>query len=1099
MNYRIRLFLTCYSVLTILLSGVSSTTQAQVFRSKQYPEDSLQTKIWRVQYVAPGDKVIPQRKYPYAYLSFDGLVYWQANGTPIRAIQVNSQAMARGGLEKLKQLRDLQVVDINLDTNGMLDSLFQALAGLPVRYINFSGGYGPATDRLIIPASIQKLTQLARLTIGSNNLDYEASFESLAGVPTLRTIRLYQMGGPTEQTFKLPKQLEKLTQLTEISLNVSSNKVENTGVFGRLTNLKELTISAYGRTELADTEKRAFSQGLLGLLALEEATLPAGWLVANFSANWPRMQKLSLMGGLQRWAAPVLQEMPQLSFLSLQNVDLPTNLCQFSGLTDLSISGDSLKTLPDCLGQLTKLERLLVSGKLLRTVPLSIGRLTNLKMLEIANTTIDSLPDLFADLNQLKVLQLSRNRLRVLPNSLVKLGSLTGLTLDNNQLTRLPDDLDKLRQLRNISINNNKLRQLPERLGNLKDCQNLNASNNQLTQLPASIGQLKRLKQLSLNNNQLSSLPDALCGLDSLGDLTLNNNKLTSLPADFGKLQRLRWLYVDHNQLTKLPESAVQLAHLLDLSISENPLESLPEGIGSLTALTGISLRQTKLRMLPSSIGQLKRLTNLVISNSELITLPREIGNCAELAAINLDNNPLMGLPESVGRLKKLRNLTISGRNEGLTPLMELPDSLRFCTDLQMVQLSNLPNLAANEAFAALFRLPKLIFLSIVQTPLNQLPPDGWKETSLVDLTLANNALTTLPPALLEAPKLRSINLYGNPLPKVVAGSFGHIDQLRVAMAGAGWVTLENAPTKSTPIAEGFMQSSGRHAAMGEWADAEEDLEKAIGYAPDTVVALMYAQRAEFYFFRKQFDKSLADFEQALGHWPALKHRAYSGNEPMRDQDKLTNRSFWWLRKAMVRQAMGQTDAALADISQSIKLLPVSTTAGTGNPNNRFSASGMPPARLAGMIFTEQGKILAQKSRFAEADSAYGQAMTAYEQLPYAEPASQLTVVELGIITGQYARAKKNFDRLPDYYKREGNGLLAEYLNQALRVAEGTTSGPDAVAALKKAIAGSSGRIINWSFELFESWLNRTTLATDRRDALRELTELAKTRQFRRE
>lgn len=1099
MNSRICLFLTFYSVLTTLLSGVSPTAQAQMFRLKQSPEDSLQTKIWRVQYVAPGEQVVPQRKYQLAYLSFDDLAYWQANGTPVRALQVNSQAMARGGLEKLKQLTDLRVVEVNLDTNGMLDSLFQALAGLPVRYIHFSGSYGPSKEPLVIPASIQKLNQLVRLTIGSNNLDYDASFESLAGVLSLRTLQLYQMTNSVDQALKLPVQLGKLVQLTEISLNVPSNKVENTGVFGGLTNLKELTISAYGRTELADAEKQAFSQGLLKLSALEEATLPVGWLVANFAANWPRMQKMSLSGGLRHWAAPVLQEMPQLTLLSLQNVELPANLCSFSSLTDLSISGDSLKFLPDCLGQLSKLERLWVSGKLLRTVPLSIGRLTGLQTLNITGTTIDSLPELFANMKQLKVLNLERNKLRVLPNSLLQLQNLTGLTLNNNQLTRLPDDLDKLRQLRGISINNNKLRQLPERLGNLKECQNLNASNNQLTQLPASLGQLKRLKQVDLSNNQLTSIPDGVCQLDSVTDFILSNNKLASLPTNFGNFRRLSWFYVDHNQLTKLPESVGQLAHLLDLSLSENPLESLPESIGSLTALTGISLRQTKLRMLPASIGQLKRLTNLSISNSELITLPREIGNCTELTAINLENNPLMGLPESVGRLKKLRNLTLRGRNEGLTPLMELPDSLRFCTDLQMVQLSNLPNLAANEAVAALFRLPKLTYLQIERTPLNQLPSDGWKETSLVDLNLANNALTTLPPGLLQAPKLRTINLYGNPLPKGVAGAFSHLDQLRVAMAGAGWVTLENAPKKSTPIAEGFVQSSGRHAAMGEWAEAEEDLEKAIGYAPDSMLAIVYGQRADFYLFRKQPEKALADYDQALILWPRLAFRnstRLASDEAINLSVKNQNRLQWWMRKAVARQQLAQTDLALADITQAVSLLAIS------RPDPKTMDMAMVrriQTKLEAQLFTEQGKLLALKNRFAEADSAFSQAMRTIETIPNNDPGEQLTFIELGIITGQYARARKSLDRLPDYYKRDGFGLLAEYLNQAIRVAEGTTPGPDAVAALKKTITGSSGRIINWSFELFDAWLNRTTLPTDRRDALRELTELTKTRQWRRE
>ncbi|TAE24264.1 MAG: hypothetical protein EAZ91_20780 [Cytophagales bacterium] len=1098
------LFRSIVSILLVAVLSSSAPLLAQHY-SNFMERDTLSGQTWRPQQAFSRADSSLQKLYKYSYFRFADLAAWQAKGTPVQVLEINDNAASRGGWQALRALPKLQRIRLTISNQVYFDSLMQVIGDLPIQTLEIgeSFGDGARSSTIIIPATVARLSQLKEVMISGNDPNgLSAGLTSLAGVPSLRTLTIQSLGTPLGPIARIPATLGGLSQLTRLDLTINASQFEGALALGTLTNLERLTINHWGTTIL-ESQRVAVGTALSNLTALRELSIPVTILPDTFNANLAQLRLLNLTSQLLHGKGekqpdfPQLGPLPGLERLILSNLQVSPALCSYRTLKQLIINNNVIEELPACLGDMRLLEELSVVGSSLKQLPTSLGNLTNLTALSINYTPIDSIPDLFGGMRRLKQLSFSNNQVRYLPPSVSQLTSLTSLEVTNTQLRTLPDDLHKLADLRQLYLHENKLSRLPERIADLKALQFLTLDGNQLTQLPAGMGRLKKLKRLSMAQNRLTQLPGDLALLDSLYHLGIDQNQLTSLPANLGRLQQLRTLNLEKNRLVTLPESLGDLSQLSNLLINENPLVELPLSLGKLDKLKELTIRQTKLKMLPSTIGKLQNLAWLQVSQSDLLTLPTEIGNCSGLQFINLEGNPLIGLPASIGRLKKLLTLTIQGGENGVTKLEELPDSLRYCTELTQVRLGNLPNLAANEAFMTLLALPKLFQLDMVQTPLSQLPLSGWRESNVTMLNLSSNALTELPPALLEAPKLRTISLFENPLPKGVAGSFNHVDQLRVAMAEAGWATLDNLPRKSTHIAEGFIRSSGFHAMKQEWSEAEDDLTKAIGYAPDSVVSPMYAQRAEFYFFRKQFDKSFADIEQALANWPALKLPITMGNAPMSEQTKLTNRALWWWRKSVVRQALGQTDAALADINHTVTLLPPSMSVASSGRNLRYGSGGMPPARLEAMVYTEQGKLLALKNRFLEADSAFSRAMRAYELVPFADPGSHLTIVELGIITGQYARAKTALVRMPERQRQDGFALLAEYLKQAAQVAEGTSTGPDAVAALKTFINNTPGRIAGWSFELFDNWLNRTTLPTDRRDALRELTTLVKERQLK--
>lgn len=1086
--------------LTLLLVWFSQSTLilAQSV-SRRAMTDSLSRQVWYPNSYPPGMQPTEPRRGNYMFATIAELLDWQAGGTPIRAISLTDNLIRQGGLHKLRQLKQLQYVHLAVSEQAKLDSVVSALPESSLLVLDFSAGYGTAVkpEPLLIPVHINQFPALRQVSIAGGRYDLERSIERLGGVPTLRELSIHGIYDQSATPVKLPQSLGKLRQLTGLNLSFNSAQIEGVVVLASLPNLESLSVYSFRASE-SGSEPQAFGNALAKLTKLTELVLPVSWLPADFKPDWRRLERLHLTENSPVSVRfPVVGALPSLTHLTLQNVTLPADVCAYERLIHLTASIDSLTQLPDCWGKLKHLEVVNLSGRGLRTLPASLGEVRSLTSLSLFNTSVDSLPETLANLTELQFLAITNGKLRTLPAWITKNTNLKSLLLSNNKLSALPDDIDKLRKLQGLHLANNQLTRLPDRLANLPDLQNLHVEQNQISQLPVNFGRLRKLKQLSLSKNQLTTLPADFAQLDSLRALSFDQNKLVSLPAGIGRLKKLTALNLARNQISQIPESIGELTQLTSLYIMDNPVEAIPASIGNLTALTSIDISKTKIKMLPASIGKLRKLNRLSVSQSELMTLPPEIGNCQELNSIMLSDNPLIGLPESMGRLKKLANLSLSGGRTTINKLTELPDSLRFCTALKMVQLSSLPNLAANEAMAMLIQSPALEYLTMTDTPLNQLPATGWKTSAIHTLALGSNALTELPPALLDAPKLQSISLYGNPLPKGVASSFRHIDQLRVAMADAGWVSLEGASRKSWPIAQGFMQSSGQKASMREWEDALEALNKAVLYAPDSMVAIVYGQRAELHFFRKQYELALADFDRALANWSTLKMDSGAGTMPSARQDMSGNRVLWGMRKSMVLQAVGQIDAALAEIRKALVWLPSSTTAATNASSFRFPNQFL--QQIEAQAYTVQGNLLARKNQFVEADTAYNRAMRAYEAMTYSEPGAQLTIVELGIITGQYDRARKVFARMSTYATQGRFGTLSEYMKQALNVAEGKTTGPEATAELKKVISRSRDRIVGWSFDLFDAWLNRTTLPADRRDALRELTALAKERQWKME
>lgn len=161
--------------------------------------------------------------------------------------------------------------------------------------------------------------------------------------------------------------------------------------------------------------------------------------------------------------------------------------------------------------------------------------------------------------------------------------------------------------------------------------------------------------------------------------------------------------------------------------------------------------------------GDLAGATRLDLSGATLTELPPEIfGLCETLEVLDIGRTRISALPHDFSRLKRLTVLFASG-----APFARLPEALGECPALSQVGFRG---------------------CGIEDLPAESLPP------ALRWLTLTDNRIEALPPALGERPALQKVMLAGNrltALPESLAGA-ANLELLRIAAnrfeALPGWL-----------------------------------------------------------------------------------------------------------------------------------------------------------------------------------------------------------------------------------------------------------------------------------------------------------------------
>jgi Leucine-rich repeat (LRR) protein len=294
---------------------------------------------------------------------------------------------------------------------------------------------------------------------------------------------------------KLPRDIGKLTKLTQLRLYSNSISGKIPGSLGKLKNLTYL------------------------------------WLYGNqLSGAIP--DSLGLMTSLTN-----------LSLYTNQLSDsIPASLGNLSHLQTLSVASNNLSgTIPSALGNLSTLQYLgLQDNELEGHLPVSLGNLTALTSLYLNDNNLSGpVPDEFSKLTNLTIVYLYNNMLSgALPESLGALTKMQYFDISNNDLSgHIPNGCGNWSDLVKWSC----------------------AGNQFSGSLPATLfSNRSGLSTIDVSGNAFEGAFPSLAGCTALTSVSAQNNLFTTIPTDVLGASALVLLHVENNEFKTLPDFSAQ-------------------------------------------------------------------------------------------------------------------------------------------------------------------------------------------------------------------------------------------------------------------------------------------------------------------------------------------------------------------------------------------------------------------------------------------------------------------------------------------------------------------------------------------------------------
>lgn len=264
---------------------------------------------------------------------------------------------------------------------------------------------------------------------------------------------------------------------------------------------------------------------------------------------------------------------------------------------------------------------------------------------------------------------------------LSKFISLRRLKIHNTSVTKIPSGLERLSHLRSLVFSNNKNATF-DNLVELQNCRiSLDLSSNGLLSIPSVIFKLK-LDNLSLNDNEIKKLPCEIGELDTLTTLSLNGNQLEEIPNSISNLFRLGKLDLSRNRITKLFPEFINLQNLTELDLSHNKFTTMPLEITVLNKLKTLRLEDNSIANLKSTSTELDSFIEQCCrvrgySREHFNYLEREHTYTREECALQLDSR-LKGYRNGFFNLASLLFLSISENK-----IDEIPKEVNLLTELK--------------------------------------------------------------------------------------------------------------------------------------------------------------------------------------------------------------------------------------------------------------------------------------------------------------------------------------------------------------------------------------------------------------------------------
>jgi len=880
--------------------------------------------------------------------------------------------------------------------------------------------------------------------------DLDVIFDLLIQFKNLTFLKLSDpiFPDPKDRPYQLPENIKELQQLKVFEVSFT-DKLDVDDALDKLKDLKQLgavAITAYNHPVILGLGKlpgvRYFKLSSTNLQGVDVSKL--GWETLQLAGSSPKAGP----------DAEVLSKLPAiktltnltLEYYSLGEASAIPQLKQLSALRFNFCTVSPTVSLFSKLGSLKNLSNLSVSldRDTIQTIK-GLEQLSNLRYLSLTMSSLEKNPEQLSALRGLKNLQ--------------------SLNLVWDKLTRLPDAFSGLTQLKKLRVDGNLLEQLPVSIFNLPQLEYLNASSNKLRQLPAfNDYKCKNLKTLNLSYNALTTLPAAITTLTNLEQLDAQANKLTTVNGEWQNMLKLKDVNLQNNLLTKFPTQIQLLSALKKLDVSNNEITSIPDiTIAKAYNLKSLNVSGNQLIALPEHIGRYNKLEELQAEGNRLTSVPESLGDCRNIKLLNFRTvNRRMHF--DADKTNNARFEITDVDSSKFNNIKTLPARLKDAPDLTSINLEGNPDINSNWVFNILLARPRRnLRVNLRNTGITELPNDpNWAGLTFFQLDLSNNKLQTLPAEFANVNTIYEINLAKNPL-KVDAGVFnGTItnradikvlyDELHIDVPANIISNSEYAIALSKHIRDFYN--------AGRWEKGIEYAKKAINADP-----VAYAENVGWDYIGtcrfkvNDYAGAIKDFEQYLIKTERNFIRIINFIDPV-----IRN-------KAQAHIALGQTLEA---------------------------------AKTYEYYYTKYGHGLAQAAVFYKAagnnalfksmlDMALRDALIALDANKKARPNaaddSVLDYAELLLIAerptdamealANYTPSAKPRQAIKSYLLATANYLKDDKQFDALKISLGQA-------------VSNNGKITNWDFDLFNTWLQHSGLTKLKQDQLLDLQNMVK-------
>src|SRR3989338_2779972 len=364
---------------------------------------------------------------------------------------------------------------------------------------------------------------------------------------------------------------------------------------------------------------------------------------------------------------------------------------------------------------------------------------------------------------QTQLLDLSNSALHSLPCGLELLPGLVSLNLSNNFFDHSILPLLVSTSLATLILSNNRLGQLPADLFlSLPVLDTLKMGRNALRDVPQLPPDFPlRLSHLDLHCNHIETIPEHLARYSSVRHLGLSSNTISVLPPSLAGLSLLS-VDLSGNEIAHsgLLFSGALVTTLRSLNMADNAVEQIDSALFLCLALTPLDLSCTSPTCLPEpAAASSTHISSLNLSGNQLTQLPPCLSILTLLTDLDLSGNQLASASDAclLPLAEHLTNLKLQG-NRIRTVSPHLPQ----ITSLLTLNLAN--NLLSNEEAASLAGLSYLSDLDISHNAVSDLPPAMVDINFMASLNISHNLFDVCPACLPELTFLKTLSCANNRL-----------------------------------------------------------------------------------------------------------------------------------------------------------------------------------------------------------------------------------------------------------------------------------------------------------------------------------------------